>query len=199
MNYYLIDDRFYSSDELYHHGIKGMKWGVRRYQNKDGTLTAAGKKRVMERSGEYLKPYYEEKRYANREIVADKWYDEVKNLRDTLSFGSQEWSLAKAKITLDYMDEYADATIKDLKLKNTEQTKAFIQNMFNEQLKDDRAVSEYYRIKNDKRSLEQKLADLDAEYKIKIAEADKISTGHGDLMWDEWQAAREYLEEHGYS
>ena len=31
-------------NELYHHGIKGMKWGIRRYQNKDGTLTAAGKK-----------------------------------------------------------------------------------------------------------------------------------------------------------
>lgn len=30
---------------LYHAGIKGMKWGVRRYQNKDGTLTDAGKKR----------------------------------------------------------------------------------------------------------------------------------------------------------
>lgn len=32
-------------DELYHHGIKGMRWGVRRYQNKDGSLTPAGKKR----------------------------------------------------------------------------------------------------------------------------------------------------------
>lgn len=31
--------------ELYHHGILGMHWGIRRFQNKDGTLTAAGKKR----------------------------------------------------------------------------------------------------------------------------------------------------------
>lgn len=34
------------SDELAHHGIKGMKWGIRRYQNKDGSLTPAGKKRM---------------------------------------------------------------------------------------------------------------------------------------------------------
>ena len=33
--------------ELYHHGIKGQKWGVRRYQNKDGSLTPAGKKRQL--------------------------------------------------------------------------------------------------------------------------------------------------------
>ena len=32
-------------NELYHWGVKGMKWGVRRYQNKDGSLTDAGQKR----------------------------------------------------------------------------------------------------------------------------------------------------------
>lgn len=32
-------------DEIKHHGIKGQKWGVRKYQNKDGSLTDAGKKR----------------------------------------------------------------------------------------------------------------------------------------------------------
>lgn len=38
--------------ELYHYGIKGMQWGVRRYQNKDGSLTPAGKKRYDDDSGD---------------------------------------------------------------------------------------------------------------------------------------------------
>lgn len=36
-----------------HHGIHGMRWGVRRYQNKDGSLTAAGRKRINQLDSEY--------------------------------------------------------------------------------------------------------------------------------------------------
>lgn len=43
--------------ELWHYGVKGMKWGVRRFQKKDGTLTSAGKKRYQGSRGDIEKVY----------------------------------------------------------------------------------------------------------------------------------------------
>ena len=51
-----------NSNELYHHGIKGQKWGVRRFQKKDGSLTPAGRKRydddgpIQKKQKEYKVP-----------------------------------------------------------------------------------------------------------------------------------------------
>ena len=45
----------YRDDYLVHHGIKGQKWGVRRYQNPDGSLTPEGEKRYLNPDGTYNK------------------------------------------------------------------------------------------------------------------------------------------------
>lgn len=55
-------------DELMHYGIKGMKWGVRRYQNKDGTLTAAGKKREREQTKGWSKEAKEARRIKRKSV-----------------------------------------------------------------------------------------------------------------------------------
>lgn len=53
---------------LAHHGILGMKWGVRRYQNKDGSLTDAGKKRLLKNIETADKKTGEARARANAEI-----------------------------------------------------------------------------------------------------------------------------------
>lgn len=65
-NYVVTGGSFISEDELCHYGIKGQKWGVRRYQNPDGSLTPAGKKKYskelykkIEYSGKHGKTWYE--------------------------------------------------------------------------------------------------------------------------------------------
>jgi hypothetical protein len=64
------------TNELYHHGIKGQKWGIRRYQNPDGSLTEAGKKRKA-RSDRYSRGKQISKEHSK--IAYDKHQESLKN------------------------------------------------------------------------------------------------------------------------
>lgn len=67
-----------SNGELYHFGIKGMKWGVRRYQNKNGSLTPAGKKRYSD--DPEIKALKSDTREAKKNMkVAEKAYNKALN------------------------------------------------------------------------------------------------------------------------
>lgn len=80
-------------NELYHHGVKGQKWGVRRFQNKDGSLTLAGKKRALKMQNKYT------------ELSNDKRYrDKHGNL-----------TYAGRKKELKMKEKYSELTGKDLR------------------------------------------------------------------------------------
>ena len=68
-------------NELTHHGIKGMKWGIRRFQNKDGSLTSAGRRR------------YDEPNIRRKEVVK-----KAENVNTTVSKGSKPKEPKKYKI-----------------------------------------------------------------------------------------------------
>lgn len=68
-----------SNDELMHYGVPGMKWGVRRYQNADGSYTPAGRSRQLKND---YKSYGASSSFRNRH-ARDEYYDSKK--RDEVS------------------------------------------------------------------------------------------------------------------
>ena len=72
--------------DLRHHGIKGQKWGVRRFQNSDGSLTAAGRKRYGDGKGSSVEDYQNaiKKTKAAGESVENirKFNNDIKRIKD---------------------------------------------------------------------------------------------------------------------
>lgn len=72
MDYALYSQQFYRKQYLMHYGVKGMHWGIRRYQNPDGTLTEEGKRRhhlgTDEANQEYLREKEKIEKRTNRNV-----------------------------------------------------------------------------------------------------------------------------------
>ena len=94
---------------LAHHGIKGQQWGVRRYQNEDGTLTEEGKQRYYGLTPDTIRVYNKTADKANVGLAAiNKKYNKV-DLND------DENNLAYSKEVRDmWQKTYRDVLAKDL-------------------------------------------------------------------------------------
>ena len=99
------------SDELYHTGIEGMKWGIRRYQNKDGSLTEEGKERYYKGKGlDKSRKAFEEKREGtNQGKYSTESYRKLrkgkyKDLADTLDRSIEEKRVQAQKAWDEYMN-----------------------------------------------------------------------------------------------
>lgn len=95
--------------EIYHAGIKGMKWGVRRYQNTDGSLTELGKKRYARDARE--KKYDKQDSSGTYYKVSGK-----KNRREDLDFDADRYVKEDRERSKRVLDETGQLTNK---LKNT--------------------------------------------------------------------------------
>lgn len=119
------------SEELYHFGILGMKWGVRRFQKKDGSLTKAGKEHRKELKGlrkegdDYV---LEKGSNAYRIAGANESYDDHK--RKYMSITDEDRDVYQELVydmggliaqTERNYGEYINVTTKDMRIKNGEQ------------------------------------------------------------------------------
>lgn len=93
----------FTNDILQHHGIKGQRWGVRRYQNYDGSLTAAGRRRVGQNYKEQLAvekriDKLNKKRDSNRKainlIIENKKLKDLKEEEDLL-LNQKIWDISR--------------------------------------------------------------------------------------------------------
>ena len=110
--------------ELYHHGIKGQKWGIRKYQNEDGSLTTEGKARYGydETTGKLSKEGRKIEKSDRKEALKDAikiQKDVKKEYGSIFGINERDRSSVKQETNRIVREKYGSKTVKDLSAHNT--------------------------------------------------------------------------------
>lgn len=119
--------------ELYHHGIKGMRWGVRRYQNKDGTLTAKGKKRYASEIEKLKKEEAILKNKKRTQAKIEKLLQKQKELEDIKTSLSKKQSKSENESTVATSKNTKANRFPDVKSLSDTELKSMVTRLENEQ------------------------------------------------------------------
>lgn len=98
------------ANELYHHGTKGQRWGIRRFQNPDGTLTEAGRKRYLKGDEKLTRK-------------GKKAYKKDESLRKSIDMERDRPAKVKAMEDLGYDNDYYKDSSRDAFVKDVDSSK----------------------------------------------------------------------------
>lgn len=124
------------NNELYHYGIRGMRWGVRRYQNKDGSLTPAGEKRLADYKSKEIdratKKYQVEKLTAKQNKL-EREFKEKNDTRSLSRLTRARYRVLKAE-SMEFLEKRAisSMTYEEMKNERAEVRKAKAKNFVSE-------------------------------------------------------------------
>lgn len=175
------------TDELYHYGIKGMHWGVRRYQNPDGSLTSSGRahytdevsklKKKSSKLRDKAKKYEKKssrwyrtkeghvkynKKKARKMVKADKIDEKISDIQNTL-LSSNKKNIESGKKALERL-------FKDPEVKRALAYKKAEEQSYNKLIKEGKNVEDYLA---SPKSMDSRFARTKMEKKIDSAENSK--------------------------
>lgn len=124
-----------NQNELYHHGIKGQRWGIRRFQNKDGSLTKAGQRRAAKLEAEYEKVTGKKvssssssSKSSGKKSIKDMTDDELREITNRLNAEKNYMEAQKNHIS-------AQTQLSSLQPKQTNKGKELVKEVFDDVIK----------------------------------------------------------------